>query len=311
MTDGTSPATDDVLVRCPTWCCRCGTDGNFCSRGQCRNCGATAPVRIRKLALDEISKRKKQNKQNNCKSHAKGDALAKGQSRCQQVSLQRHQLLKSLLQPQTMESFVSVLIHCEPCRIQLINSWLRCQAGRNAIGSSGPAAGHHDREKEAFVDLLEATHRDLSQFMQHLQTLLQNTELGQVQAERSEVVEGSSSSGKQDAIELLLRRALHQPNETLSQHMEVVVRAAAASRFAGGSGGRRMSEKVAHSQATKQAQSVALDASLNVAASASSLQTSRHGVAGDTILSGSCLAWLSFRSITWLTLTALPKRRLG
>ena len=53
----------------------CDIDGNFCSRGQCRNCGATAPARIRKLA----SKRKKQNKQDNGKSHAKCDALAKAQ----------------------------------------------------------------------------------------------------------------------------------------------------------------------------------------------------------------------------------------
>ena len=59
-----------------------------------------------------------------------------------------------------------------------------------------------------------------------------------------------------------------------------------------------MSEKPAHSQPTKQAQSVALDASLNVAASVSSLQMSRHGVAGDTIFNRSCPAWLSLRSIT-------------
>ena len=72
-----------------------------------------------------------------------------------------------------------------------------------------------------------------------------------------------------------------------------------------------MSEKAAHAQPTKQAQSVALDARHNVAASASSLQTSRHGVAGDTILSRSCQAWLSFGSITWPTPTPLPKLRLG
>ena len=52
---------------------RCGTDGNFCSRAQCRNCGA---------ALDEVSKRKKQYKQKknySGKSAAKGNALAKAQ----------------------------------------------------------------------------------------------------------------------------------------------------------------------------------------------------------------------------------------
>ena len=94
-------------------------------------------------------------------------------------------------------------------------------------------------KKKRSVNSLEAPHRDLSQFMQHLQTLLQitskqvrdaKTELCQLQTERSEVVKGSSSSGEQDDIELLLRRALPQPNETLSQHMEVVVRAAAAFR---------------------------------------------------------------------------------
>ena len=73
MTDGTAPATNGVLVRYLSSNCRCGTDGNFCSRGRCRNCEATAPARIRKLA------RKKQVKQNNCKSHAKGNALAKAQ----------------------------------------------------------------------------------------------------------------------------------------------------------------------------------------------------------------------------------------
>ena len=72
-----------------------------------------------------------------------------------------------------------------------------------------------------------------------------------------------------------------------------------------------MSEKVAHAQPTKQAQSVALDARHNVVASASSLQTSRHGVAGDTILSSGFLAWLSFRSTTKPTLTPLQKPRLG
>ena len=58
-------------------------------------------------------------------SGPKGCPNGCGKSRCQQVSLQRQKLLKSLLQPQTIVSFVSVLMHCEPCRIQLINSCLR------------------------------------------------------------------------------------------------------------------------------------------------------------------------------------------
>ena len=129
--------------------------------------GIVAPLRPLESAswhlIDEVSKRKKQNKQNNGESHAQGDGLAKaqrqsadlqrklqegkqkrrttsqkspsgpkgcpngcGRSRCQQVSLQRHHLRKTLLQPQRVVSFISVLMHREPCRIQLINSWLRC-----------------------------------------------------------------------------------------------------------------------------------------------------------------------------------------
>ena len=58
-------------------------------------------------------------------------------------------------------------------------------------------------KKKRAVDSLEATQRDLSQCIQHLQTLLQNTskqvqdaktELAQFQTERSEVVKGSSSA---------------------------------------------------------------------------------------------------------------------
>ena len=156
MTDGTSLATDGLLVRYPTWGCRCGSDGNFCSRGQCRNCGATAPARIRKLANNEISKRKKQVKQNNGKSHARGDALPKlsdilrtcrksctpegiqekrttslksprgpkgcpnecGQSRCKQVSLHRHQLNPSIW-------CLSSVCGCIARNVQLISRRLR------------------------------------------------------------------------------------------------------------------------------------------------------------------------------------------
>ena len=82
VTDGTSPATDGVLVRYPSWSCRCGTDGKFCSRGQ--------PARIRKLTLEEISKRKKHVKQNNGKSHAKGDALAKAQRQIADLQKKLH-----------------------------------------------------------------------------------------------------------------------------------------------------------------------------------------------------------------------------
>ena len=94
-------------------------------------------------------------------------------------------------------------------------------------------------KKKRAVDSLEATHRALSHFIQHLQTLLQNTskqvqdaktELAQFQTERSEVVNGSSSSEEQNDIEVLLRRSMPQPDETLSQQMEAVVRAAAAFR---------------------------------------------------------------------------------
>ena len=94
-------------------------------------------------------------------------------------------------------------------------------------------------KKKRAVDSREATHRDLSHFIQQLQTLLQKTskqvqdarkELAQLQTERSEVVKVSSSSEEQIDIEVSLRRALLQPDETLCQQMEAVVRAAAAFR---------------------------------------------------------------------------------
>ena len=56
------------------------------------------------------------------------------------------------------------------------------------------------------------------------------TELAQFQTERSEVVKVSSSPEEQNDIEVLSGRALPQPDETLSQQMEAVVRAAAAFR---------------------------------------------------------------------------------
>ena len=158
MTDGTSLATDGVLVRYPSWGCRCGIDGNFCSRGQCRNCGATAPALIRKLAIDEISKRKKQVKQNNGKSHAKGDAHANVQRQIADLQKKLHaggnteeendkskaskwtKGLPKWMRPESLStgvstspsaleesasvSFARAQMHCEPRRIQPINSWL-------------------------------------------------------------------------------------------------------------------------------------------------------------------------------------------
>ena len=84
MDDESSPALDGVVVRNPTWGCRCGTDSNFCSRAQCRGRGAAAPIRFRKVSRDEINKRKKQN---DGKS-AQGGALAKAQRKIEELQRQ-------------------------------------------------------------------------------------------------------------------------------------------------------------------------------------------------------------------------------
>ena len=93
-------------------------------------------------------------------SGPKGCPNGCGQSRCRQVSLYRHQLLKILRQPQTMVSFVSVRMHCELWRVQPISRWLRRSLRwlMNAVPPSrkkcpwlvGPTAGHQDREKGTF-----------------------------------------------------------------------------------------------------------------------------------------------------------------
>ena len=85
MDDESSPALDGVVVRNPTWGCRCGTDGNFCSRAQFRGCGAAAPNRSRNLASDEVNKRKKQN---DGKSSAQSGALAKAQRKIEELQKQ-------------------------------------------------------------------------------------------------------------------------------------------------------------------------------------------------------------------------------
>ena len=284
MTDETSLATDGVVVRCPTWGCRCGTDGNSCSRAQCRNCGATAPARLRKLALEEVNKRKKQNKQTNHsgKSAAKGNAFAKLSDRlrtcrrsCRPEGKQKVMTIR-LMSPGGPKGCLN---GCSPSRRQQVYRQrppapeespptpdfgifrqcadaLRAQqlaVSLAALANEHRAAKQKEKrlarrfqqldfkieKKKRSVGSLETTHRDLSKFIQHLQALLQNTnkqvqdaktELGQLQTERSEVVKGRSSSGEQNEIEQLLRRALPQPDETLSQQMEAVVRAAAAFR---------------------------------------------------------------------------------
>ena len=109
-------------------------------------------------------------------------------------------------------------------------------------------------KKKRAVDSLEATHGDLSQFIKHLQTLLQNTskqvqdaktELAQFQTELSEVVKESSSSEEQNDIEVLLRRASPQPDETLSQQMEA---AAFRTRSSGHSAAEPMHQDMQEAQ---------------------------------------------------------------
>ena len=130
------------------------------------------------------------------------------QSGCQQVSLHRHQLLKSLLQPQTMVSFVSVLMHCEPCRIQPINRWLlrslcwlmnTVPLCRKKCPWLDGSSSRTSRSRKRSVRWIRWRLRMeiCPQSIQHLQTMLQNTsklvqdaktELAQFQTERSEVV---------------------------------------------------------------------------------------------------------------------------
>ena len=177
-------------------------------------------------------------------SGPKGCPNGCGQSRCQQVSPQRHQLLKSLLQPQTMVSFVSVLMHCEPCRIQHINRRsLRWQMNTVPpsrkkcfwlVGSSSWTS----RSGKGRVRWIrwrlrtEICPSSFSIFKRCFRT----------QANKCKTPKRNWASYKQSVpkwsrefvlreqndIELLLRRALPKPDETLSQHLEVVVRAAAA-----------------------------------------------------------------------------------
>ena len=120
-------------------------------------------------------------------------------------------------------------------------------------------------KKKHAVDSLEATCRDLSKFIQHLQTLLQNTskqvqdakpELAQFQTERSEVVEGV----RPQRSRTITRSCCAEPCPSPMRSTDGGGQSgrADAPRFAGASGGRRMSEKAAHAQPTKQSQSVAL-----------------------------------------------------
>ena len=370
MTDGTSPAMDGVLVRCLTWGCRFGSDGNFCSRGQCRNCGVTAPARIRSWHLMRSASGRSKTSKTTAKCHAKGlrscqssatdcglaeKVAGRGKTGEEDDKSKVSKWTKGLpkwMRPESLSTGVSttppapeessstpdngVFRQCADALRAMSNpAHQQLAAALTALADEHRAAKQKEMllarrvqqldikigKRKSSVDSLEATHRDLSQFIQHLQTLLQNTskqvqdaktELGQLQTERSEVVKGSSSSGSKTTSSSccavpcpsLMRpsantwRWLSERLLLSCQILRVLRGRADASRFAGGSGGRRMSEKAAHSQPTKQAQSVASVASLNVAASASSLQTSRHVVAGDTVLSRRCLAWLSFRSIT-------------
>ena len=238
--------------------------------------------------IDEISKRKKQVKQNNGTSHAKGDALAKAQRQIADLQKKLHaggntgeendkskvskwtKGLPKWMRPESLSTGVStspptleeaastpdngVLRQCADALRAMANpAHQQMAAALTAFADEHRAAKQKEmpltrrvqqldikiEKKKRAVDSLEATHGDLSQFIQHLQTLLQKTskqvqdtktELAQFQTEGSEVVNGSSLSEEQKGIEVLLRRALPQPDETLNQQMEAVVRAAAAFR---------------------------------------------------------------------------------
>eukprot|EP00972_Heterocapsa_arctica_P091671 13520047-Heterocapsa_arctica.AAC.1 len=48
--------------RNPTWGCPCGTDGNWACRPDCRQCGKSAPSRIREAAIKAQAEHKAKGK---------------------------------------------------------------------------------------------------------------------------------------------------------------------------------------------------------------------------------------------------------